>query len=213
VERFAELALGTLLLIAVLASCGGASSGGTGDAQSGHSGNYDDSMSGMGHDHMGASDSLLKNGRYSDERFIDLMVPHHRGAVDMAEVALENAEHEEIRHLAENIISTQQAEIEELRSIKEREFGTSHVPMKMNQQRMQAMGMIDPQDLANQKPFDKAFIDAMIPHHQSAIEMANVASERSYVPEIKRLANDIVDAQQKEIAQMEAWRDEWYPQR
>jgi uncharacterized protein (DUF305 family) len=45
--------------------------------------------------------------------------------------------------------------------------------MEMSQEQMRGMGMMmDPQQLANQKPFDEAFIDAMIPHHQSAIEMA-----------------------------------------
>ena len=44
-----------------------------------------------------ASGMLMEDGRYSDERFIYAMVPHHRGAVEMAEVAFENAEHEEKR--------------------------------------------------------------------------------------------------------------------
>jgi cytochrome c5 len=35
---------------------------------------------------------LMENGEYSDERFIDAMVPHHQGAIEMAQVALENAE-------------------------------------------------------------------------------------------------------------------------
>jgi uncharacterized protein (DUF305 family) len=130
----------------------------------------------------------------------------------MARVALENAEHEEITQLSKNIISTQQAEIEELKSIKQEEFGTSRVPMEMSQGQMQSMGMMDPQDLANREPFDKAFIDAMIPHHQSAIEMAQVALEESDNSEIRELAENIISAQQKEIEQMSQWREEWYPQ-
>jgi uncharacterized protein (DUF305 family) len=155
---------------------------------------------------------LMQNGEYSDERFIDAMVPHHQGAIEMAQVALENAEHDEIKQLSKNIVSTQQAEIEELKSIKKEEFGTSQVPMEMNQEQMQSMGMTaDPQQLANRDPFDKAFIDAMIPHHQSAIEMATVAREESTIPEIKLLAENIVSAQQREIEQMKQWRDQWYP--
>jgi uncharacterized protein (DUF305 family) len=51
----------------------------------------------------------------------------------------------------------------------------------------------------------------MIPHHQSAIEMARVALENSDNPKIKELAENIVGAQQKEIEQMKQWREEWYP--
>jgi uncharacterized protein (DUF305 family) len=155
----------------------------------------------------------MENGKYSDKAFIDAMVPHHQGAIDMAEVALKNAEHEEIKQLSRNIISSQQAEIEELKSIKKEEFGTSQVPMEMSQEQMRAMGMMmDPQELANKKPFDKAFINAMIPHHQSAIEMSRVALEKSENPQIRELAENIISAQQKEIEQMKQWREEWYPE-
>ncbi len=178
-------------------------------------------MAGMDHSSMAdgsmssgtmAREMVMENGRYSDRAFIDAMVPHHQGAVDMAEVALENANHEEIRSLAEDIVSAQEAEIEELKAIKQQEFGTSEVPMDMNAQEMEAMGMADPGELATKDPFDKAFIDAMIPHHRSAIEMASVALQDSNNAQIKEIAGAIVDAQKKEIAQMQRWREEWYPQ-
>jgi uncharacterized protein (DUF305 family) len=213
------LRLGLLALTAalILASCGssGGGSQGSADGQQKEAGG----MSGMDHSSMGhgsggmASGMLMENGKYSDERFIDAMVPHHQGAISMARVALENAEHEEIVQLSENIVSTQRAEIEELKSIKKEEFGTSRVPMEMSPQQMRGMGvMMDPQELANREPFDKAFIDAMIPHHQSAIEMAEVASEKSKNPQIRELAENIISAQQMEIEQMKQWRKQWYPE-
>ena len=202
------------LLLAVafpLSACGGAGSGqqGGGSAGGGH-GQMDHDSMGMGSKGM-AKQMVMENGKYSDEAFIDAMVPHHQGAIAMAEVALKKAEHEEIKELSRNIISSQQSEIEELKSIKQEEFGTSNVPMEMSQEQMRAMGMMmDPQELANKEPFDKAFIDAMIPHHQSAIYMAQVAQEESKIPAIKELAGNIVDAQKLEIEQMKQWRKEWY---
>lgn len=166
--------------------------------------------SGMGH---GSGGMMKENGGYSDERFIDAMVPHHRGAVEMAEVALENAEHEEIERLAENIVVTQEAEIQELKEIKKEEFGTSRVPENMDQGQMEGMGMMeDPRSLADEEPFDRAFIDAMIPHHRSAIHMANMALQRSENPRVKELAGEIVGAQEREISQMRTWRESWYPE-
>ena len=192
-----------------LAACGGA----------GEQGEKTGGMAGMDHstmDHgsMGsggmAQQMVMEDGEYSDRAFIDAMVPHHQGAVDMARVALENAEHREIKELSRNIISTQQAEIEELKAIKEEEFGTSNVPMEIGAGEMEAMGMTDPDELANRDPFDRAFIDAMIPHHRSAIEMARVAYQESDNPGIKALAEGIVEAQMREITQMEGWRQQWY---
>jgi uncharacterized protein (DUF305 family) len=206
------------LLLAVaftLAACGGAGGGQQGSGSGGgmagmdHS-NMDHGSMGMGSREM-ARQMVMENGKYSDERFVDAMVPHHQGAIEMAKVALKQAEHEEIKELSHNIISSQWAEIEELKSIKKEEFGTSQVPMEMSQEQMRGMGMrMDPQQLANQKPFDEAFIDAMIPHHQSAIEMAQVASKKSEIPEIKELAGNIVSAQKREIEQMKQWRKQWY---
>jgi uncharacterized protein (DUF305 family) len=147
-----------------------------------------------------------------DKAFIDAMVPHHQGAVDMAEVALENADHQEIRSLAEDIVSAQEAEIEELKAIKQQEFGTPEVPMEMSAKETKAMGMTDPGELATKDPFDKAFIDAMIPHHRSAIEMASVALQETDNARIEEMVWAIVDAHKKEIAQMQCWREEWYPQ-
>ena len=202
-----------LLLAAafIQAACEGAGGGQQGSRSSGMAG-MDHSQMGMGSEGM-ARQMVMENGKYSDRRFIDAMVPHHQGAIAMAEVALENAKHKEIIQLSRNIISSQQAEIEELKSIKQEEFGTSNVPMEMSQEQMRGMGMMmDPQQLANQKPFDEAFIDAMIPHHQSAIEMARVALENSDNPQIEELAENIISAQQREIEQMTQWRQQWYPE-
>jgi uncharacterized protein (DUF305 family) len=58
---------------------------------------------------------------------------------------------------------------------------------------------------------DLRFIDAMTPHHQGATEMAKEAQQKSKRPEIQKLAADIIQAQDKEIAQMKQWRKAWYP--
>jgi uncharacterized protein (DUF305 family) len=58
---------------------------------------------------------------------------------------------------------------------------------------------------------DLRFIDAMTPHHQGAVEMAKEAQQKSKRPEIQKLATDIIQAQDKELAQMKQWRTAWYP--
>ena len=215
----------TLLLAVtvILAACGGAGGGQLGSG-SGSKQEPAEKADGMDHSQMnhGSMDMgsngmtrqmVMENGKYSDKAFIDSMVPHHQGAIEMARVALKNAEHAEIKELSRNIISSQQAEIEELKAIKKEEFGTSNVPMEMSPEQMRSMGMMmDPQELANDELFDKAFIDAMIPHHQSAIEMAEVAYEKSKNPRIKELAENIMSAQKREIEQMKQWRKDWFPQ-
>ena len=59
--------------------------------------------------------------------------------------------------------------------------------------------------------YDLRFIDGMMMHHKGAVAMAKEALEKSQRPEIKQLANNIIEAQNKEIAQMKQWRTAWYP--
>lgn len=58
--------------------------------------------------------------------------------------------------------------------------------------------------------FDQVFIDNMIPHHQSAIEMARVELAKGRNPELRKIATDIVASQDGEITQMRAWRQAWF---
>jgi uncharacterized protein (DUF305 family) len=67
---------------------------------------------------------------------------------------------------------------------------------------------------SGQVPFDQAFIDAMVPHHREAIEMAKAASSRGLTqPDLEKIANDIVSSQQREIDQMLDWREQWFGSR
>lgn len=58
--------------------------------------------------------------------------------------------------------------------------------------------------------FDKAFITEMIVHHEGAVAMAEKVLEVSTRPELRTLAENIINAQTSEIAQMKAWLAEWF---
>ncbi len=57
--------------------------------------------------------------------------------------------------------------------------------------------------------FDKSFLSSMIEHHQGAVEMAKEAQKNAKHDEIKKMADDIISAQQKEISQMREWQNQW----
>ncbi len=57
---------------------------------------------------------------------------------------------------------------------------------------------------------DRDFMVMMIPHHQSAVDMANIELLRGTHPELKALAREIIKSQNQEIAQMRNWLQAWY---
>ena len=59
-------------------------------------------------------------------------------------------------------------------------------------------------------PFDQAFIDAMVPHHMMASQMAQMAVTKAKHPQLRQMARMIIRDQNREIAQMKAWRKAWY---
>ena len=108
----------------ILAACGGAGGGQGGGQQASGSGGDGEpgtaengGMDGMDHDQMGhgsmgrgsggmARQMVMENGKYSDRRFIDAMIPHHQSAIEMAKIAYEKSGNPRIKKLAENIVST-----------------------------------------------------------------------------------------------------------
>ena len=149
----------------------------------------------------------------TDGAFIAQMVPHHESAIEMAEMAQDQADHAEIRRLADEIIVAQEAEIEDLESIHERIFGeplsdAEHGDLGMDEN---MMGMdADMSQLEMAGMFDQMFIDMMIPHHQGAIRMARVELAEGQDPELQEIAQAIIEAQSAEIEEMNGWREKWY---
>jgi uncharacterized protein (DUF305 family) len=165
-------------------------------------------VAGCGDDDNDARSSSVGNG--TDVAFVADMVPHHEGAIEMAELARERAEHAEIRRLAEDIVSAQQSEISVLTAVGRdlQHMGSTGGHMGMDEH---AMGMdADMPMLRGAEPFDRAFIDMMIPHHQGAVRMARQQLAKGQHPQLRRMAREIVAAQSREIAQMRKWRERWY---
>ncbi|MEX0269905.1 DUF305 domain-containing protein [Leptolyngbyaceae cyanobacterium UHCC 1019] len=155
-----------------------------------------------------------------DLRFIDSMIPHHQGAVVMAREVLQKSKRPELKKLAQDIIKAQEKEINQMKQWRTVWYpkapstpvawhkGMNH-SMAMSDDQIKAMRM--DMDLgAADADFDKRFIDAMIPHHEGAVVMANDAWQKSKRPEIQKLAQGIIGSQKDEIEQMQQWRKAWY---
>ena len=143
-----------------------------------------------------------------DRSFIDAMVPHHRSAIEMARAAYQaGLSQPDLVAVANDIIETQQAEIEEMLRWREEWFGSR----KVDPEGAAGLGLTEgemgmghgAEEIEGDDDVDQAFAAAMIPHHEGAIEMAKLARERAQHEEIELLADDIISAQEREIGILE----------
>ena len=159
-----------------------------------------------------------------DQQYIDMMVPHHESAVAMAELATERSQRSELQEYAAAVIAAQSTEIAQLRSWRMEWFGSEETPPMSAMPMLPGMSMDMPghdmhgatmdmeqdiRDLENASDFDREFLEAMIVHHEMAVEASEIVVAGEVRAEIKTLAEDVIADQRAEIQQMEAWLASW----
>lgn len=162
------------------------------------------------HDAMMESMHAAKLTGEVDHDFAALMIPHHQGAVDMSEDYLTQGHNETIKSMASKIIATQKKEIEELKSLmanlsstKAGDGHSNHAENEMMQAMNKMMEEMNAVRLIGNP--DKDFVAMMIPHHQSAVDMAKTQLSKGKNAAMKRFAEKVVTDQQKEIVQFQQW--------
>ena len=169
--------------------------------------------------------------RSADAHFIVMMIPHHEGAIAMADLALQRSKRSEIRALAERIRTSQSRENAQMRRWYRQWFGTD-VPawpgpgsgwgmgtgmgpgMRMGGGMGMGWGMpgftTSLEALRTAPDFDRAFLEQMIAHHRMGVMMASHAQWGTVHPELRELEAAMVRVQSEEIEQMARWYQQWF---
>jgi len=144
-----------------------------------------------------------------DLAFIDAMIPHHREAIAMAEAANSRGlSQPELQEIANDITISQRAELDQMLEWRESWFGSR----TLGSLQPEVLGVPEDElgmnhgsadELEAAPDVDATFAQLMIAHHDGAIAMAEVASQRAQHSEIRDLATRIIDAQEREITIME----------
>ena len=166
---------------------------------------------------MGSFDD---EGKPFDLQFIDQMIPHHEGALMSSEHMISNSKRPEMRQLYEDIQKSQSEQIEQMRAWREQWYPEAEPTSEMMDS-TQMEGMMDSaqmdgmmgeghmqEEMMGGDTADSMFLRMMIPHHQSAIDMSEQALERAEHPELRGLAQQIIDEQTAEIGLMEGYLEE-----
>ncbi|MFN2511848.1 MAG: DUF305 domain-containing protein [Pyrinomonadaceae bacterium] len=153
-----------------------------------------------------------------DLHFIDMMIMHHRQGTAMARLAERKGSTPALKAFAKKTADDQEKELLELKKHRDHWYAgapemdhsqmraqmpgmSGHKNMKMDM-KMDMQGDMAKLQAATGKPFDRLFLDMMIPHHQMAIDMSKEAVTKAEHAEIKAMARLTVLKQQKEIAEM-----------
>ena len=187
---------------------------------------------GGGHGPMMGPPLEQLSGDAFDRMFMIQMVMHHSMAVMMAKPAAANAQHQELKDQANQIISDQTREIGQMRGWLQAWYGVNmpdmvgmmegmssgQMPMMPGMPGMDQMPMGGMHDMSMMSSFwqlpsnrlEAVFMSQMIPHHQGAIDMAGLVPSRAAHQELKDLAQGIVSSQSAEIQTLNTWLAAWY---
>jgi uncharacterized protein (DUF305 family) len=151
----------------------------------------------------------------ADVTFAQNMVPHHQQAIDMAKLVDSHTDRPELRKLADSVETSQSQEISQIKGWL-RSWGKPETPSGGHggHGETEMPGMMSEADMsrlmeATDTDFDLMFVEMMAAHHQGAIDMANTELKEGSLPEVKRLAQQIIDTQQAEIDQLQQWKKAW----
>ena len=162
----------------------------------------------------GEEEQSTEKGTPTDRAFLQAMVPHHESAIEMAKVASRRGQDPFVKRLAKAIVTSQEREIAQIKRIHRRLLGS---PLTPDEGAHEALGLsaeeagmthseADMRKLRTADPFDREFVDMMVPHHAGAVRMAEAVLGKTKDAELRKLAQDIVSMQKKEIAEMNAFR-------
>lgn len=163
------------------------------------------SMSGMnGHGSSSSTPAGSNSSRSGDVMFAQMMIPHHQQAIEMADLAMAKpATSAEVKDLAEQIKAAQGPEIQTMNGWLRQWGAPTTASMDHG-----TGGMMSEEDMASLKAakgaeFNRMWLQMMIEHHRGAVTMAQDVLSTTETPDVKRLAQSVVDGQNKEIATMQ----------
>lgn len=141
----------------------------------------------------------------ADVEFVTGMIPHHQQAIEMAMLVESRSENAEVKDLAKRIQNAQAPEIETMDGLLE-VWGVG-AAMDMEGSGAGHAGMMDEGGLealkaAKGKEFDRMFLEAMTEHHNGAVEAAKEELSNGQSGEAKKLAEEIIEAQEAELTEM-----------
>lgn len=145
-----------------------------------------------------------------DYDFVVGMIPHHQGAIDMAEQLLASAQlSDALRPLAQDIIAAQSTEIAFMNSWLAN-YGDPRPSANAEQiiaayDAVNAQMMSDMNHLASSGDVNRDFVEGMIPHHEAAVSMAEVLLQFSSDPVLRKMAEAVISEQTREISLMQAY--------
>jgi uncharacterized protein (DUF305 family) len=165
-------------------------------------------MGGMGKS-MGALEKA--SGKTFDVYWMSQMIAHHNIAVDMANFVLKNGKDAKVKKAAKDIVKVQSLEVKQMTGWLKNWYSAKPdaAQMKLMVTDMQPMvdasqGKMTDHDMPMGDP-DKNFLENMVPHHQSAVDMARLALKKALRSELKKFAQGVIDVQSKEITQYNIW--------
>jgi uncharacterized protein (DUF305 family) len=206
-EKYRRFGLLALVLVGSLVLASSCVSGGSSESEQGN-GEQTAEQTAEDNDSQSSTQTM---GSFDEEKpfdlhFIDQMIIHHQGAITSAEQMIADSERPELRQLSENIQKSQAEQIDQMRTWREEWYPDAGPTFEMDPTQMsEMMGNHQMNGMMGDEGTDAMFLRMMIPHHQLAIDISEQALDNAEHPELKELAQQIIDEQSAEIELMKGY--------
>ena len=148
-----------------------------------------------------------KNTGNNDIDYANMMLQHHQAAVDMANLQQNKGTDTTLKNFSKGVVNAQQKEIKLMGEFVSKATATASPDngqfKKAMDASMETMMSASPVIYNN---IDKDFVAQMIPHHQSAVDMAMAYLQYGKDGQLRKMSEDIISSQEKEIGWLKSWQ-------
>ncbi len=154
-----------------------------------------------------ATSTVTTTSASYEVNFMEQMINHHNMAKKMAQICLQKATHDQLRTMCQNIISSQIQEIATMQSWLAKWYGIQNYQPQMTSSDKKQLAYLSS---LKDGMFEMAFMNAMILHHQIAINRSETCLVRATHKPLIDLCQTMISSQTTEVHEMQTWLCQWY---
>ena len=142
--------------------------------------------------------------------FLQNRVAHQQAAIEMAQACMQKAQRDPLKEFCVALVDTENAESKQLQLWLSQWYGLSAVPGAQERATQGYRNFMQSVRTQNGPEFERAFLSALRLHHHEGVDESKMCQVQAVHGELRSLCTTMVEEQEREVKQMNAWICEWF---